>query len=274
VPTALKDKLKELVDRSTRPISIIGFAALITISLGLSDFAEFSADKILQLIDRLKDTENVWRFFGPKIPAIAMIVIATWWYGNYKKAVLTEIDLLDQIFSGGSRPLRVGSLKGQALFPAIGYVLAATYAALILSATNITAFCLVAVLIHLTDLVGSSLALQNISLAIIKYDVNDGVGDAEFTRERRRILQSYYFDNPTLLRICIILAVTMSSLVLSIYVTGQNWNSLIYAIVATNIVAGEVVIRRWRKKRDEKLDTVDMRQEEMSRRSLSDAATK
>jgi hypothetical protein len=65
-----------------------------------------------------------------------------------------------------------------------------------------------------------------------------------------------------MLRICVILAVTATTLVIAVNVDDQSpYGYVPYALMMSNIIIGELVIKSWRIRRDRALDEVARRKE-------------
>jgi hypothetical protein len=188
-----------------------------------------------------------------------LICTTIFWYYSYKGAVLNEIDLVDDVFSTKRKPSHFGSLVGAKIIPVVGYALVITFAILVLTVTKIQIYCVVALALHIIDLIGSLLVLQNLARLMEKFDVVAEDSEAPFVRQRREIIREYYFDNPTLPRIGILIIFTGVSLVLSVNL-GQSLPYKLeyapYALMIANILGGELAIKRWRIKRDRQLDAV------------------
>jgi hypothetical protein len=259
--TQLRDRFKHLLGQTTSIMGVIGLFTLVAISLSLPDV---SLTTLPAFFSKFPDLASFLTFFIPKLPAMALIATTVFWYFRYKNAVFKEIDLVDEAFSDENRPRHFTTLVGHRIIPLVGYTLVGGYSLLILVATNIQVYCVIALIIHATDLIGSALVLQNLSLAMSKFEIPKDAKGAEFTKERREIIRQYYFQHPTVFRVCIILIITNIALVISVNLppgSSPLLRYVPYALVILNILGGELVIGRWRAERDRKLKDVTDREE-------------
>jgi hypothetical protein len=257
----LKDRLAELVDKTTGLQAIVGFTSLTCISLALP---ELNANTLPQFLMQFGNITNFISFAGPKAAPFLLICTTIFWYYRYKGAAIKEMNLIGDVFEEDRAPIRLEGLDQYRLIAVIGYVLVGTYCALILLAPYLSYYCLAALVLHATDLTGASLAIQNLNRAIAKFPLTTDGGTAKFTKERREVVKQYYLDNPTLPRIGLIFIVTAVILALSLRVPPEReyLGYLLYALMIANILFGEYVIGKWRAVRDAKLDAIDVRQEE------------
>jgi hypothetical protein len=202
--------------------------------------------------------------FSDKIPALILAVVTVTWYFMYKNATVTEVDLIDSMFSEKAKPTYFGNLIGRHKISILGYSLVLAFAALILSVTQIEVFCTIALVLHGIDLIGNGLVLQNISRAVARFKV---AGDAEETsvRARREVMLAYYFENPTIPRICVTTAITGASLLIAVRTNESSsyWlRNSPYVLMLANILWSEAVMTFWRHRRDKALDTIALQEEE------------
>jgi hypothetical protein len=263
MPARLKEKLKELIDRPTGLLAFVGFGSLTCISLALPDPTVKTLADFLRQFDNAADA---LRYFEPKIAPFVLICVTIFWYYRYKGAVITELGLVDTIFEENHAPISLEKLDWHRFIPFIGYLLVATYCALILLAPYISFYCAGALVLNVTDLTGSALSLQNLNKTLARFPVVGQDPKIDFIKRRREVLKQYYFDNPTLPRIAVIQIVTVCTLLISLYIApGQPIFELVsYAIMIANILGGELVIGVWRAKRDRKLKEIWDEEEDYS----------
>ena len=175
-----------------------------------------------EFLARFSNLETLTEFARMKGAPFALICATIYWYYRYKNAAVKEISLIGDVFEEDRAPIRFESLAQYRLIPVIGYVLIGTYCLLILLAPYLSYYCFVALVLHATDLMGASLAIQNLNKAIAKFSIPTDGRTARFTMERREVLKEYYFDNPTLPRIGLIFIVTAVTLALSLRIPGAR----------------------------------------------------
>ncbi len=266
---ALRDDLRRLVERSTAIMGAVGLFALVSYSLNLGEFGDLRLENLPTLVAKLRDFDQVKLFLAPRLPAIALIAVTIIWYFSYRNAVLNELDLIAATFPENRAPLDFRKLLGRRMFGPIGYAIVIAYVVLIwAAANNIELYCMAALCLHAADLVGSSLSLQNIARTYAEFRVPSNAPAADFMTQRRQILIDYYFNNPTLVRICAIFLVTAASLMVAVNVRGAAGGALTYApyvLMTLNILCGEIVIWRWRRRRNVALHDIDDKEHEYRR---------
>ena len=261
MPAQLKERLRELLDQSTGILSFVGFGSLTCISLALPEY--FSLKTLPDLINKFQNLQYLSDFMYPKIAPLSLIITTIFWYYRYKAAVINELILIDEIFEEEHAPRRLASLDYHKIIPLIGYVLVLTYCALILLAPYISLYCVGALVLHVADLTGSTVTLQNLNKFFARFPVQTHGESIDFIRERREVVKMYYFDHPTLPRIGILLVVTAVILVSSLKFFNQGfWQYVPYVLMIFNILIGEMVMSLWRGKRDRDLDQIDEREEQ------------
>jgi hypothetical protein len=256
----LRDRLQGLVGNVTGVVSWIGLGTLLAISLAIP--SDLSLKSLPSYLEQLPNLPDAIQGLSNKIPAIFLAFTTVFWYQQYKSAVAKELDLVDGIFSDKNKPTYFGNLIGHRGIPLLGYVLVVTYAVLILSVTRIEIFCIVALVLHASDLIGNGLVLQNVNRAVARFKVVED-SDAQFVRDRREIIMAYYFDNPTIPRICVTTILTAIALVVAVHSSGSSpYRYSAYALMIINILLSEAVIKFWRARRDKALDDIAKREED------------
>jgi hypothetical protein len=253
-------------------VGVSNYTTLVIIALALP--SDLSLKSLLEFFGTLENYQKIIPDHYHKIPAILLAIATVAWYFAYKSAVFYEIDLVDEMFSEKHKPTHFGGLTGHKYIRLLGYVLVITYAILILTVTKIQIYLSVALALHVADLLGNILVLQNLAQTMDKFRIVDATPAARFVRERREIIRAYYFDNPTLLRVGVLLIITGASLVLSVNVDQHSPAKLgyiPYGLMIANIIVGEVVIKRWRLRRDRLLDEVAEREQEEHLRSFPES---
>jgi hypothetical protein len=130
-------------------------------------------------------------------------------------------------------------------------------------------------MLHTSDLIGNGLVLQNINRAIARFKIIEG-SDAPFVRARREIMVAYYFDNPTLSRICVTTIVTVIALVVAVRTDTSSPYGLYYlpyALMIINILLSEAIMKMWRRRRDKALDGIAKQEEENPSLTQTSAST-
>jgi hypothetical protein len=261
----LRDELQNLIGGSTGIFAWIGFGTLLAVSLSLPK--DLSLTSLPQLYKQFPGFREAIHEFYDKIPALLLALVTVTWYFQYKHATVTEVDLIDSMFSEKAKPSYFGNLVGHHKITILGYSLVLTFAALILSVTQIEIFCTIALVLHGIDLIGNGLVLQNISRMVARFKV---AGDAEETvvRARREVMLAYYFENPTITRVCVTMVITGASLLVAVRTNGKSnyWLQYSpYALMIANILWSEAVMTSWRYRRDKALDTIALQEEERAR---------
>jgi hypothetical protein len=262
MPSQLRDRLREQIDKSVGILGIFGWGSLIVLSLALPDFRNWP-----QFLSQFGSIRDAMDFFRPKIPAMLLIGTTIFWFYQYKGAVIKELNQINETFEEQHAPKYFGHIEGHRLIPVVGYVLVGTYCALVLAAPHISVYCLIALILHTTDLTGSMLTLQNLHKTFVRFPVESKTPATRFVTERRDVITHYYFGNYTLPRIGILIIFTAGTLTLSLNLptdTPELVRYIPYALMIANILLGEYVIRRWRAERDRKLDEISIREEEGS----------
>jgi hypothetical protein len=255
----LTDRFKKMLSNVTGLVGLVGLGTLVAIALALPSDLSFST--LQAYLSNLPKLVQPLTISPQRIPAALLALTTVCWYYLYKGATLNEIDLVDEMFSASNKPEHFGSLIGHERIYILGYVIVAAFIMMILTVTKIQIYCIVALVLHTADLIGQGLVAQNLNRTMAAFKIEDGPG-AEYTREVREIMRGYFYDNPTILRICIILVVTAISLVIAVNVDDQSsYKYVPYALMMANIIIGELVIRSWRIRRDRALDAVARRKE-------------
>jgi hypothetical protein len=257
----LTTRFKKMLGNVTNLIELVGLWTLVAIGLTLP--ADLSFPAIQTYISNPPKLAQALTISWQRAPAALLSITTVCWYYLYKGAVLNEIDLVDEMFSDSNKPEHFGSLIGHEKIYVLAYIIVATFILLILTVTRIQIYCLIALVLHTSDLIGQGLVAQNINKMMNYFRVADGP-DAEYTLEIREIMRKYYYDNPTMFRICIILLGTSISLVVSSNVDEQSPYHLYYLpymLMMANIIIGELTIKSWRVRRDRALEEVARRKD-------------
>jgi hypothetical protein len=269
----LRDKLHDLAGSATGIVGWIGLGTLLAVSLTLP--SDFSLESLANYGKQLPSLSDAFREFSKKVPALLLALTTIFWYLQYKSAAFVELDLIDSMFSEKSKPTYYGNLIGHKEFSFLGYILVLTFAILIVSATHIEIFCIVALMLHTSDLIGNGLVLQNINRAIARFKIIEG-SDAPFVRARREIMVAYYFDNPTLSRICVTTIATVIALVVAVRTDTSSPYGLYYlpyVLIIINILLSEAIMKIWRRRRDKALDDIAKQEEENPSLTQTSAST-
>lgn len=265
MPNQIKERLRAQIDKSVGLLGIFGWGSLIVLSLALPDFRNWP-----EFLSQFGNVGDAIVFFRPKIPAILLISVTIFWFYRYKDAVIKELSQINEIFEEEHAPKYFGHIEGHRLIPLVGYLLVATYCALVLAAPHISIYCLIALVLHFTDLTGSVLTLQNLHKTLVRFPVAPKTPVTKFVAERRDAIMQYYFGNPTLPRIGILTFFTAGTLTLSLTLLTSPTEFIryiLYGMMIANILVGEYVIGKWRAERDRKLDEISIREDEFAMRS-------
>lgn len=204
---------------------------------------------------------------------ICLACVTIVWYFRYRNAVSNELDQIESIFDESKLPNSIRFLKRHGLIVVLGASLGLSFLLLALFSSNITIYCAIALILCCSDLLGWSTVLQNLTYFLSKKRYEKKGADRDYVAKRRYVIESYYFENPVLQRSCIILITTAVALVLS-YGLGPVSYSIwpktahtylyyaIYTIVIVNFVCGEIVIFRWRNRRERDLDLIERARDE------------
>jgi hypothetical protein len=258
----LRDKLQDLAGSATGVVGWIGLGTLLVVALTLP--SDLSLESLAKYGRQLPSFSDALQQFSKKIPALLLALATIFWYLQYKSAVFVELDLIDSMFSEKSKPKYYGNLIGHREFSFLGYILVLTFAILIVSVTHIEIFCIVALMLHTSDLIGNGLVLQNINRAIARFKIIED-SEAPFVRARREIMLAYYFDNPTLGRICVTTVTTVVALVVAVRTDESSPYGLFYlpyALMIINILLSEAIMKIWRRRRDKALDDIAKQEDE------------
>jgi hypothetical protein len=262
----LRDELQNLIGSSTGIFAWIGFGTLLAVSLSLpKDFLSFTS--LSEFYEQFPNFREAVHEFSDKVPALLLALVTVTWYFQYKHATVTEVDLIDSMFSERAKPTYFGNLVGHHKITILGYSLVLTFAGLILSVTQIEIFCTIALVLHAIDLIGNGLVLQNISRAVARFKVA-GAAEETSVSAHREVMLAYYFENPTIPRVCVTMAITGASLLVAVRTNGNSnyWLRYSpYAFMIANILWSEAVMTLWRYRRNRALDTIALQEEERAR---------
>ena len=175
---------------------------------------------------------------------MALIATTIYWFYRYKEAVIKELTQLNEIFQEERAPQYYRNIEGYKLIPVIGYLLVGTYIALVLAAPHIAVYCLIALVLHAVDLTGSAITLQNLHKTLTLFPIVPTAPTAKFVSQRRDVIKQYYFGNPTLPRVGILIIVSAVTLVLSLNLPAsvpEFVRYIPYVLMIANILIGEYV---------------------------------
>jgi|tagenome__1003787_1003787.scaffolds.fasta_scaffold20535397_1 hypothetical protein len=253
MPRELKERLRGFVDRTTAIQSAVGFVSLTLVSLALPDLRDWP-----KLVSGFSTYSDAFDFFKPKLLPFLLILVRIFWYYRYKDAVLNELNLIDEAFEENHSPVYLGRIERHRIIPYVGYILVLTYIGLILAAPYVWLYCLICLVLHVVDLIGGSITMQNLGKTFSDFSLSNSPEGLLIARQRSVLIQ-YYYGNHTLPRIGVLLVITASTLVFSLIApTGlpQPVYFAPYIIMISNILIGELIIQRWRNERDRKLKEI------------------
>jgi hypothetical protein len=262
----LKDELHLRLDRIDLIPKLVGWGLIIALAIlepNIPDWPSFLVQfgGWQQFWGQFKDTQQVFSFFLPKIPQIILISIVLFEYFAYRGAASKELDLVGETFSPEHIPRTFEKLYARQMIVLIGFALTFLYVVLVLVTSNIFLFCIICVLLHTADFIGSNVTLENIKQSWAKFSVQP---DDRFTAKRRETLRKYYFENPILMRIALLQGITVLALLISFLSKEFSFAGLelaSYILVSVNLIAGLKIIFGWRAKRNAELVTIDSEQE-------------
>jgi hypothetical protein len=189
----LTDRFKKMLSNVTSLVGLVGLGTLVAIALALP--SDLSFNTLQSYLSNLPKLIQALTISPKRIPAALLALTTICWYYLYKGAVLNEIDLVGEMFSESNKPEHFGSLIGHEKIYILGYVIVATFIMMILAVTKIQIYCIVALVLHTSDLIGQGLVAQNLNKTTAAFRIGDGP-NAEYTREIREIMRKYYYDNP------------------------------------------------------------------------------
>jgi hypothetical protein len=82
MPSQIKERLREQIDKSVGLLGIFGWGSLVLLSLALPDFRNWP-----EFLSQFGSVRDAMVFFRPKIPAILLIGTTIFWLYQYKEAV-------------------------------------------------------------------------------------------------------------------------------------------------------------------------------------------
>lgn len=183
--------------------------------------------------------------------SIALLVATLIRMVLYHSAVRTEVDLLEWALN----TKQVLVLRGPVLPIVVG--LSVTFAAQIATVTNILVFSALFMLFTALDMFGPIVIMRNVGAVMIERRFADEAVDGA-----ARAIYDYYYGNPTILRVAIMLLASVGSFVLAIlwhYEKVAAYQYAAYALAITTVVVGEVVMKVWRQRRDREVERLTAR---------------
>lgn len=250
----LREQLQDIINRYTRFVEGIGL-----IGLGLLANGRFNPREMIK--------PSYWNEFalnlGPNIAPFVLILVTVFWYYRFKGAATKELVLIDNLFDEDRSPIHISVITWYKWLPFIAGLIVAIFSALIFLTPYISLYCLVAFLLHANDLMGQAIMFQNLNKTLSRFPIPAEKPRAEFARERREVVLQYYYDNPTFPRIVSIFVITAIAFIISVELAPARpvFYLVSYALMVINILTGELVIERWRRKRDRQLDEIARREE-------------
>lgn len=262
--------LQRQAQKASSVVEFVGWLFLVGIALHLPDYQDWP-----QFLAKIRDF-SLWNyltspvaalaFLQLKLPTLFLALVTIFSFRRYKNAAMDEIEKIESMFDSGNAPKYIGNLVGARYIPLLSYVLALAYMILVIAASNPAIFGLIALVLHVADSVGSSLMLQNVSKVVLRFPVRSAAGGPGFAQKRREVILHYYFDNPLLLRVGLLICGTALALVFALYIPRSS-PDLVRAIpqilLGVNLLAGEFWIGRWRSIRDAQLGAI-LHEEEMA----------
>ncbi len=185
------------------------------------------------------------------IEILALIATTVVLFVRYLTATHRELGLLAEYLNGSSAP-RIGPSVYYAIFG-----LALVFGVLIATAHVIILYSAIILAYNIVDLWSGWLVRRNIA-PLLEKKLSRHLSPEE--RDIVITIRDYYLGNPTFERGATLMFVDWIafSLALVFHFTKLAWcRDLAYGIVILNLLAGEYVIYRWRRRRDQQIATLE-----------------
>ena len=253
--------LQRQAQKASSVVEFVGWLFLVGIAIHLPEYHDWP-----QFLQQVRDF-SLWNYMASptaavtflklKLPTLFLALVTIYSFRRYKNAAMTEIEMIEGMFDGDNAPKYIGNLVGAKYLPTLSYIIALAYMILVIGSSNPVIYAQIALVLHVADIVGNSLLLQNISKIVLRFAMQpDGAGLAQ---KRRDVILRYYFDNPLLLRIGVLLCGAALALLVALYVppsAPQTVRAIPQILLGINILAGEAWIGRWRSARDTQLGEI------------------
>jgi len=281
------NRLRHASNLSDWLISTGLFTLIAQWALGYNDdlTKAFDVSDIAGSFWRVLDT--VLPFLQREWPGIILALALYFWFWSYRTHTNTEMDLLDGLYPEGQSPANWDKVTNKRFIHVLAVGIVVVFMLLAALLGHPTLFALIMVALSCQDIFGNEILRDNLRriFAEFRCDLPDDDPRCALHAGRQLAARHYWLDRPQVLRIALMMTATVLVLALtllpasfpaqlaSIGLTDDRMKIIASLALAAIIVGNELVMRNWRKVRDEELLAVEIAFDEaQSARAMEETA--
>lgn len=222
---------------------------------------------------------SFWRVLETFLPflqrewsGIILALALYFWFWSYRTHTNAEMDILDGLYPEGQSPANWDKVTNKRFITVLAVGIVVVFMLLAALLKHPTLFALIMVALSCQDIFGNEILRDNLRriFAEFRCDLPEDDPRCALHAGRQATARHYWLDRPQLLRIALMMSATVLVLALtqlpasfpaqlaSIGLTEERTKTIATLALAAIIVGNELVMRGWRKVRDEELLTVEI----------------
>ena len=240
----------------------LGYNLVVTEAFDLSDITG-SLRKIL---------DATLPFLRREWPGIILALALYFWFWSYRTHTNAEMDILDGLYPEGQSPANWDKVTNKRFIHVLAVGIVTVFMLLAALLHHPTLFALIMVALSCQDIFGNEILRDNLRriFAEFRCDLPEDDPRCALHAGRQVAARHYWLDRPQLLRIAVMMSATVLVLALTqlpasfpaqlaeIGLTGDRTRIIATLALAAIILGNELVMRNWRRVRDEELLTVEI----------------
>ena len=236
-------------------------------------------DDFKEAVDLSDIAGSFWRvletflpFLQREWPGIILALALYFWFWSYRTHTNTEMDILDGLYPEGQSPANWDKVTNKRFIAVLAVGIVVVFMLLAALLKHPTLFALIMVALSCQDIFGNEILRDNLRriFAEFRCDLPEDDPRCALHAGRQAAARRYWLDPPQLLRIALMMFSTVLVLALTqlsasfpaqlagIGLTVERTTIIATLALAAIIVGNELVMRGWRKVRDEELLTVEI----------------
>lgn len=261
--------LDKYLERSQKPLNIFAFSAIFAYKLDLVQyFSTTSTKEIFSNIIKDAISHNfqpIYAFANEHGLEFILAISTFMWWNQLNGAVKNEKNLLIRTYSDMKVKKLIGSVIGHSSIQFVGASMTITFMILAFCIDNIALYACIVIILNIHDIWGNNKIIINLADDFWKDRFAPPVNDEyrQYAIDREKIIESYWIGNPQIERICLFAVAAALTIALGISdkITGIQVPKIVpYTVMIAAIFANKITMLHWRKKRDEALYEIDLKE--------------
>lgn len=257
--------LKRYYSYSEIPFGFIAFSAIFVYRLELPKYfssksiEEAAKVALKQLEDR--NFESVGPFLSQHWLHIALAYVTYRWWNSFSGSVYKEMEFLIKVYNDNKIRPMLKSIINFRMIPFLSPLISITFLILAYFIIDIYAYAVVTLILNIQNMIGNRTIIQQLRKHFIEKETKIKIQYDEYASQKEKIAEKYWIDKPQMERIgllmisaCIIIIIGYSNTELNIKIPVL----VPYCITILTIIINELVMKIWRKERDDALAALEL----------------